>query len=309
MVLDGPDLYCLGFTAAVVLGIFLLLVTDPGHGMRRARQKVESRRAAAAAAAAVGGDGHRTTTNSLGTRGAKAPSWLQSHLGDVATALVAALVGLRCTNLGPDWLASVESIVSPPVGAGVDGREALLAVVPQGWIHRDAHGQIIASNGRAVGEGVTLHTPSLMVPDIRTGRRDDLIFVMFWVLALTAIRSLVFRIVLLPVARCFKVQEGMDRHKFCECGWQCMWYTFAFVTGARIQLLSSYWFAACGGPADWREALWSEYPQALHTSEMKRYYLIQVSCNADPQSHRDSQCVVWSATVSIRARSWHSGCT
>jgi hypothetical protein len=127
-----------------------------------------------------------------------------------------------------------------------------------------------------VGEDVTLYTPSLMVPDIRTGRRDDLTFVVLWLLLLTAIRSLVFRVVLLPVARCFKVQDGMDQHKFCEYGWQCMWYTLAFVTGARIQWLSSYWFGVCGGPADWREALWAEYPQALHTSDMKCYYLIQV---------------------------------
>jgi hypothetical protein len=72
----------------VVLWILLLLVTDPGHGMRHARQKVERRRAAAAVAAVAGGDGHRATTTSLGARGAKAPSWLQQHLGDVAAALL-----------------------------------------------------------------------------------------------------------------------------------------------------------------------------------------------------------------------------
>jgi hypothetical protein len=259
-----------------VLGILLLLVTDPGHGMRRARQKVERRRAAAAVAAAAGGDGHRATTTSLGARGAKAPSWLQQHLGDVAAALLATLLALHYCDIGPRWLTSLDSIGVPPVGAGVDGRTALLAVVPKGWIQRDTHGRIIASDGRAVGEDVTLYTPSLMVPDIRTGRRDDLTFVVLWLLLLTAIRSLVFRVVLLPVARCFKVQDGMDQHKFCEYGWQCMWYTFAFVTGARIQWLSSYWFGVCGGPADWREALWAEYPQALHTSDMKCYYLIQV---------------------------------
>ena len=82
MALDGPDLYCLGFTTTVVLTILLLLVIDPGDGMRKARQKVEARRAAAAAAAAAGGDGHRGATRSMGTRGGKAPSWLQRHLGE-----------------------------------------------------------------------------------------------------------------------------------------------------------------------------------------------------------------------------------
>lgn len=276
MGLDGADRICLGFTTAVVLVILLLLVVDPGDGMRRAREKVQSRRAAAAAAAAAGGDGHRATTGSLGTRGAKAPTWLQSHLGDVAAALIAALMTLSWANIGPKWLPSVTLLATPPLGAGVDGRDALLAAVPPAWVHHDAHGNVIASDGRAVADGVTLHTPSLMVPDARTGERDDLYFVGFYVLALTAIRSIVFRMVLMPVAGCFKVQEGMDRHKFCECGWQCMWYTVAFISGLEIQLRSSYWFGACGGPADWREALWSDYPQALHTLEMKRYYLIQV---------------------------------
>jgi hypothetical protein len=300
MVLDAADVYCLGFTATVVLGILLLLVTDPGHGMRRARQKVESRRAAAAAAAAAGGDGHRATTTSLGTRGAKAPSWLQQHLGDVAASLITALLALSCCNIGPNWLTGLESVVVPPVGAGMDGREALLAVVPKGWVQLDAHGEIIASDGRAVGEDVQLYTPSLMVPDLRTGRRDDLTFVVLWVLLLTALRSLVFRVVLLPVARYFKVQVGMDQHKFCECGWQFAWYTFAFVSGARIQLDSSYWFGACGGPADWREALWADYPQALHTSAMKRYYLIQVRKAAQTHAKASAKLMSFFAATSQR---------
>ena len=256
MALDGPDLYCLGFTTTVVLTILLLLVTDPGDGMRKARQKVEARRAAAAAAAAAGGDGHRGATRSMGTRGGKAPSWLQRHLGDVCIALVGTLLALRAAGAAPSLLLA-DSMVAPPQGLGADGREALLRAVPPGWIHRGESGTLIASDGVAVAEDVALHTPSLMVPDANSGRRDDLAFVAFWMLALTAIRSLVFRLLLLPIAAAFQVEGAMDRHKFCECGWQCLWYSLAFCYGARIQLRSSYWFGACGGPMDWREALWS----------------------------------------------------
>ena len=81
------------------------------------------------------------------------------------------LVVFSWAGVAPDWLRPVTVLLTPPLGAGANGRAALLAAVPQGWVHRDAHGDVIASDGRAVAEDVMLHTPSLMTSDARTGRR------------------------------------------------------------------------------------------------------------------------------------------
>ena len=240
LALDGGDRVCLALTAAVVLTILGVLVTDPGDGMKRARQKVEARRAAAAAAAA------RPGADRIGTRShGKRPSWLQRHVGDVCLVLVGGAAALRHLA-APSWLPD------PWLSGDAGGQSQLLATVPAGWIHREEPGgRVVASDGRAVDGSVPLYSPSLMSADPTSGQRDDLLFVCHWVLALTAVRSLVFRLLLLPIARAARVDGEMDQHKFAESTWQVLWYSFAFCKGLQLMGGSPFWFGSLGGADDW----------------------------------------------------------
>ena len=178
---------------------------------------------------------------------------------------------LHCLGAAPTWL-------RVQLSGGGDQAE-LLAAVPAEWVHpaRPA-GCVLASDGQPVGPSVALFAPSLMTADVQSGQRDDAYFVAFCVLALTAARGLAFRLVFHPVAAYVNIGGGpMERHKFCESSWQCLWYSLAFCWGCRVQYSSSFWFGPLGGRADWRESLWADYPQALHTFDMKVYYLVQLS--------------------------------
>jgi hypothetical protein len=302
MGLDTADCYCLAYMCSIVAGIFLILATDPGDKMKKAREKVIARRQAMAEAAEreKAMKGRSTYQRSIGTRGhGKSPSLLQRHFGAACLVLAAAIGGLQqlqqsvlwprlCTMAGGDDGGGTRGCALPCLDAMLylsgnrGGQTELLASVPQSWVHRDepqeggGSGLIIASDGTPT-QASALYVPSMMRPDPVSGVRDDLYFVFFWVIAITAIRDLAFRLLFLPLARAAHVSEGMDQHKFCECAWQVLWYSAAFGFGCYIVCRSSFWFGALGGRPDWRDQIWLQTPQALHSAPIKSYYLLQLA--------------------------------
>ena len=291
MALDTADRCCLAYMFCVVAAIFLILATDPGDRMKKARAKVIARRQAMVKEAARDKAKKQAASyqRSIGTRGhGKNPAFLQRNLGAVCLSLVSAIVGLQQLQQSTLWplfcsrVVAVGVVDACPALPWLDamiflsgdrgGQANLLTSIPKSWIFRDeASGLVIASDGTPTDEMTPLFVPSLMVPDPLSGARDDLYFVGFWVLAITAVRDFAFRGLFLPLAGVFHIKAGMDQHKFCECAWQVLWYTSAFSYGCSILMNSSFWFGALGGQHDWRDQIWAQVPQTLHSAPIKAY--------------------------------------
>lgn len=102
-----------------------------------------------------------------------------------------------------------------------------------------------------------------------TRGEDDVYLVVFLIVLLTFLRGVAQSIVFRPLARLMGVKGAGDTHKYCEMGWQFVWYTTAWVSG---------WTLA---NAEWDiwdlRALWQGYPHDKLTPGMKLYYLAQLA--------------------------------
>ncbi|KAL1920865.1 uncharacterized protein VTP21DRAFT_11500 [Calcarisporiella thermophila] len=97
----------------------------------------------------------------------------------------------------------------------------------------------------------------------------DTIFLTFYALFFTALRAIVIRYILRPVASAAGIVKKREITRFCEQGWACLYYSTAFSVGIYIASGSEYWF-------DFKH-FWLGYPHLHFTALFKYYYLLQFS--------------------------------
>jgi hypothetical protein len=320
MAWDSADTVALGLMLAIFVGIILLLSTGPGRkSLDKTREKAVKRREEAAAKLA---SGRGEAVGAVGVaRSGKKPTYLQKNIGFICTAFTAVRLfppstpsthaapalfhraphtaAIRCSlavrmpqlRQGPQALIVSSKVPGPHSGPGSVTAKMMPWIeiageipMPEGATER------MASDGRMYGPDEPLYRSSM----------DDAYYVAFCIIGLTALRAVLFELLLKPLGKLFHMQDEMDIHKFAENGWQSIYYGTAWATGLTIHYNSSWWFGPLGGPSDWREQLWSDVggAQTEHTMLMKLYY--RPGPPVSPLSVLHSKLVLYGGFVWVR---------
>lgn len=98
--------------------------------------------------------------------------------------------------------------------------------------------------------------------------RDDVYFVLTWVVVLTLLRVALMDYVLMPTAKAWKIPVR-KRFRFAEQGWSVAYYTSSWLAGMYLLYNSEYAFSA--------RHFWIGWPHYELHPFMKAYYLVQMA--------------------------------
>lgn len=99
--------------------------------------------------------------------------------------------------------------------------------------------------------------------------KDDVYFVITWIVLLTLIRVSIMDYVYLPVAKLYKI-SSKKRSRFAEQGWSFSYYLVSWIAGMALMHHADYAFSV--------KHFWMGWPHYNLQFYMKAYYLIQLSC-------------------------------